>query len=78
MKGDNIQMKEEVIKQRNAGKVRRVLTIALAASMCMLLFTFVPAFAVVNLSEILGKMINIVKTIFVAVGIILLVSGSLP
>ncbi len=73
MKGDNIQMKEEVIKQRNAGKVRRVLTIALAASMCMLLFTFVPAFAVVNLSEILGKMINIVKTIFVAVGIILLV-----
>ena len=73
MKGDNIQMKEEVIKQRNAGKVRRVLTIALAASMRMLLFTFVPAFAVVNLSEILGKMINIVKTIFVAVGIILLV-----
>ena len=37
-------MKEKVITQSGAGKVRQFLTMALIASMCMMLFTFVPAF----------------------------------
>ncbi len=73
MKGDNIQMKEEVIKQSNTGKVKQFLTVALLASMCMVLFTFVPAFAAASLSDLLKQMIGIVKAIFVAVGVILLV-----
>lgn len=66
-------MKEEVIKQSNAGKVKRFLTVALLASMCMVLFAFVPAFAAASLSDLLNQMIGIVKAIFVAVGVILLV-----
>ena len=66
-------MKKEVIKQNNTGKVKQFLTVALLASMCMVLFTFVPAFAAPHLGELLDQMINIVKAIFVAVGIILLV-----
>lgn len=73
MKGDNIQMKEEVIKQSNTGKVKQFLTVALLVSMCMVLFTFVPAFAAASLSDLLNQMIGIVKAIFVAVGVILLV-----
>lgn len=66
-------MKEKVITQSGAGKVRQFLTMALIASMCMMLFTFVPAFAAASLSDLLNQMIDIVKAIFVAVGVILLV-----
>ncbi len=73
MKGDNIGMKEKVIADRNTGKMKQLLTVALLASMCMVLFAFVPAFAAADLASLLNQIIGIVKAIFVAVGIILLV-----
>nr|WP_298060648.1 hypothetical protein [uncultured Blautia sp.] len=66
-------MKEKVIADRNTGKMKQLLTVALLASMCMVLFAFVPAFAAADLASLLNQIIGIVKAIFVAVGIILLV-----
>ena len=64
-------MKEKVIADRNTGKMKQLLTVALLASMCMVLFAFVPAFAAADLASLLNQIIGIVKAIFVAVGIIL-------
>ena len=66
-------MKENIITQNRTEKIKKVLTVTLIASMCMILFTFTPSFAAASLSDLLKKMIDIVKAIFVSVGIMLLV-----
>ena len=57
----------------NKMKKEYVMLFAIAATAFMMLFSLTPAFAAPDLSVLLDQMISIVETIFVAVGIILLV-----
>ena len=66
-------MKENVMTQKRLEKTKQFVTVAIFAIMYLATFAFVPSFAAADLGGLLNEMINIVKAIFVAVGIILLV-----
>ena len=63
-------MKENVMTQKRSEKTKQFVTVAIFATMYLATFAFVPSFAAADLGGLLNEMINIVKAIFVAVGII--------